>query len=68
MGYPLEKILASLPAGPRPPIFIGVAEPLCDCVVSSCCLTLNLAYHRACVRWIVQTFSFLHCELYVTQV
>ena len=29
MGYPLKKILASLPPGPRPPpIFIGVAEPL----------------------------------------
>ena len=28
MGYPLQKILASLPPGPRPPIFIGVAEPL----------------------------------------
>ena len=28
MGYPLKKILASLPAGTRPPIFIGVTEPL----------------------------------------
>ena len=30
MGYPLKKILASLPPGPRPPppIFTGVAEPL----------------------------------------
>ena len=27
-GLPLKKILASLPPGPRPPIFIGVAEPL----------------------------------------
>ena len=31
MGYPLKKILASLPPGPRPPIFIGVAEPLHNC-------------------------------------
>ena len=28
MSYPLKKILASLPPGPRPPIFIGVVEPL----------------------------------------
>ena len=28
MGYPLKKILVSLPPGPRPPIFIGVAEQL----------------------------------------
>ena len=28
MGYPLKKILTSLPPGPRPPHFIGVAEPL----------------------------------------
>ena len=28
MGYPLKKILDSLPPGPVPPIFIGVAEPL----------------------------------------
>ena len=28
MSYPLKKILTSLPPGPRPPIFIGVAEPL----------------------------------------
>ena len=28
MGYLLKKILVSLPPGPRPPIFIGVAEPL----------------------------------------
>ena len=36
MGFPLKKILASLPPGPRPPIFIGVAEPLlrsvCPCL------------------------------------
>ena len=31
MGYPLKKILASLSPGPRPPIFIGVAEPLLFC-------------------------------------
>ena len=28
MGYPLKKIMASLPPGPCPPIFISVAELL----------------------------------------
>ena len=55
MGYPLKKILASLPPGPRPPIFIGVAEPLVgsdsSLVLSGELATVTeAAGQRQCVR------------------
>ena len=50
MGYPLKKILASLPPGPRPPIFIGVAEPLVAALCVQCQTAAGLFKTTHCLQ------------------